>query len=108
MSIEVIKVIRDAEEKAEIIKKEASQKAKQIISDANSKASQILDEAENSAHSKSIEALKTAEAEGQLLYDDIIKQASDECDSLLEKSQGNMDKAANIIFERIVKTGGNS
>lgn len=108
MSIEIIKVIKEAEEKAEFIKKEAVQQAKQIITDANAEAIRILDEAKEFSESKSIEDLKTAESEGQLLYDGIINDASKECESILKKADKNMDDAASIILERIVKTSGNS
>lgn len=108
MSIEIIKVIKEAEEKAEFIKKEAVQQAKQIITDANAEAIRILDEAKELSESKSTEVLKTAESEGQLLYDGIINDASKECESILKIADKNMDDAASIILERIVKTSGNS
>lgn len=108
MSIEVIKVIREAEEKAETIKKEASQKAKQIIANANVEASQILEKAHNTARSKSSDVLKAAESEGQILYDGIINNASKECENIFSKAESKMDNAASIILERIVKAGVNS
>jgi hypothetical protein len=52
--------------------------------------------------------LKIAESEGQLLYDDIIKKAAVECENILRKADNNMDDAASIILERIVKASGNS
>ena len=97
MSIEVIKVIKEAEEKAEAIKKDAAAQARQVITNANVKAQEILDEAR-----------KKAESEGQLLYDGIINDAARDCDEILTKSGQNMDKAASIILERIVKTSDNS
>ncbi len=108
MSIEIIKVIKEAEEKAEHIKKEAAQQAKQIITDANTEAQQIIEEAREYSESKSTEILRAAEAEGQLLYDGIINDASKECESILKKADKNMDDAASIILERIVKASGNS
>lgn len=108
MSIEIIKVIKETEEKAELIKKEAVQQSKQIIVDSNAEANQILDEAREFSELKSAEVLKTAESEGQLLYDGIINEASRECEIILKKAEENMDDAASIILERIVKTSGNS
>ncbi len=108
MSIEIIKVIKETEEKAELIKKEASQKSKQIIADANTEAIRILDEAREFSESKSAEVLKAAESDAQLLYDGIINDASKECEIILNKADANMDDAASIILERIVKTSGNS
>lgn len=108
MSIEVIKVIKEAEEKAEGIKKEAVLKAKQIVTNANVNASQILEEAYKSAESKSSDAIKAAESEGQSLHDDIINKASKECENILLNAENKMDNAASIILERIVKAGVNS
>lgn len=108
MSIEIIKVIKEAEDKAELIKKEALQQAKQIIANANAEAIKILDEARESSETRSTEVLKTAEADAQLLYDGIINDASKECENILKKADENMDDAASIILERIVKTSGNS
>jgi V/A-type H+-transporting ATPase subunit G/H len=108
VSIEIIKVIREAEEKAEVIKKEATLQAKQIIANANAQALQIIDEAKETSETANSEVLKIAESEGQLLYDDIIKKAAVECENILRKADNNMDDAASIILERIVKASGNS
>lgn len=108
MSIEIIKVIKAAEENAEIIKKEAVQQAKQIITNANVQASQIIDEARELSDSKGNQILKIAESEGQILYDGIINKAAKECENILKKADENMDEAASIILERIVKASGNS
>jgi len=67
-----------------------------------------LDEARKKAESDRSEVLSKAESEGQLLYDGIINDAARDCDEILTKSGQNMDKAASIILERIVKTSDNS
>lgn len=108
MSIEVIKVIKEAEEKAEAIKKDAAVQAKVVITNANALAQSILDEAKKTSESSRNEVLSIAESEGQLLYDGIINDAAKKCDILFEKANANMDNAASIILERIVKTSGNS
>lgn len=108
VSIEVIKVIKEAEEKAERIKKDAALQAKLIITNANAEAESILDEARKIAESNRSELLSKAELEGQLLYDGIINDAAKECDIISNKANDNMNNAASIILERIVKTSGNS
>ena len=108
MSIEVIKVIKEAEEKAEAIKKDAAAQARLVITNANTQAQDILDEARKTAESHRSEVLSKAESEGQLLYDGIINDAAKECDKILTKANDNMDAAASIILERIVKTSDNS
>lgn len=108
VSIEVIKKIRDAEEKAEAIKKDGTQKAKQIIVSANTQAQKIVEEAHRDSDFASSALLKKAEAEGQKLYDDIVKKADEECESILNKAAKNMETAVSTIVERIVMTGGYS
>ncbi len=108
MSIEIIKAIRDAEEKAEVSKKEAVSRAKQVVADANAQAQQIIDEAREKSRLEGLVFLKNAESEGQLLYDNIIDRAAKECEGILKKADENMDYAASIILERIVKTSGDS
>lgn len=108
MSIEIIKVIKEAEDKADALKKEANQQAKQVITNANTQALKILEEARLVAESKSFETIKIAESESQLLYDNIINNATTECNNTLKTAEKNMDVAATIILERIVKASGNS
>lgn len=108
MSIDVIKVITEAENKAESIRKEASLKAKQIIANANSEASDILEEARKTAEINRLKVLNNAESEGQNLYVNIINEAKINCDNVLKQADKNMDDASSIILERIVKTSGNS
>ncbi|MDD2397498.1 MAG: hypothetical protein PHG56_01185 [Tissierellia bacterium] len=108
MSIEVIKVIKEAEEKAEAIKKDAASQARLVITNANAQAQDILDEARKTAEFHRSEVLSKAESEGQLLYDGIINDAAKESDKILTNADTNMDNAALIILERIVKTSDNS
>lgn len=108
MSIEVIKVIKEAEEKAEAIKKDAASQARLVITNANAQAQDILDEARKTAEFHRSEVLSKAESEGQLLYDGIINDAAKESDIILTNASTNMDNAALIILERIVKTSDNS
>lgn len=108
MSIEVIKVIKEAEEKAEAIKKDAASQARLVITNANAQAQDILDEARKTAEFNRSEVLSKAESEGQLLYDGIINDAAKESDIILTNASTNMDNAALIILERIVKTSDNS
>jgi V/A-type H+-transporting ATPase subunit G/H len=108
VSIEVIKVIKEAEEKAEAIKKDAASQARLVITNANAQAQDILDEARKKAEFHRSEVLSKAESEGQLLYDGIINDAAKESDKILTNADTNMDNAALIILERIVKTSDNS
>lgn len=108
MSIEILKLIKEAEDKAESTKKEAVQQSKQIAANANVEASRILDEAKAKAESNKLDIIKGAESEAQLIYDKIIKEAEIKCKDILKNTEANMNDAVSIILERIVKTNGNS
>lgn len=108
VSIEILKLIKEAEDQAELIKKEAAQQVKQIASNANAESSRILDAAKSKAESNSKDVLISAESEAQLIYDRIMKEAASKCDNVSKNSEGNMEKAVSIILERIVRTSGNS
>jgi V/A-type H+-transporting ATPase subunit G/H len=108
VSIEILKLIKEAEDKAELIKKEASLQVKQIVANANAETSRILDEATVKAESNKSDVIKGAESEARLVYDKIIKEAEIKCKDILKIAEANMDNAVSIILERIVKTNGNS
>jgi vacuolar-type H+-ATPase subunit H len=78
------------------------------VANANAQAQEILDEARKTADSDRSQVLSKAESEGQLLYESIINDAAKDCDEILTKASANMDKAASIILERIVKASVNS
>ena len=67
-----------------------------------------MDEAKKTAESHRTDVLSKAESEGQLLYDGIINDAAKECDIISNTANDNMNSAASIILERIVKTSDNS
>jgi len=67
-----------------------------------------LEEAKKTAESNRVDVLSKAESEGQLLYDSIINDAAKKCDGILTRANDNMNDAASIILERIVKASGNS
>jgi V/A-type H+/Na+-transporting ATPase subunit G/H len=108
VSIEILKLIKEAEDKAELIKKEAAQQSKQITTNANVETSRILEEAVAKAESNRLDVIKNAESEAQLIYEQIIKKAEIKCNDIIKSAESNMDKAVSIILERIVKTNGNS
>jgi len=108
VSIEVLKIIKQAEDRAELIKKEAAQKAKQIVVNSNAEASRILDEASAKAESNKSDVIKNTELEAQILYDQIIDKAEVKCKDILINAESNMDNAVSIILERIVKINGDS
>lgn len=108
MAIEAIESIRIAENKAITILKQAQDKSKDIIKSSNEEAMQeyekIIKDAEEEAKDiieKSIEAAKKDSMP-------ILDKGIEAVENIRNVSQDNLNKAINIVIERIVKVNGNS
>lgn len=106
-SIELIKVINEAEKQADKIKKDGAQEAKQIIAEANKRASQIIVDSEDKADAEYNLAISRAELEAKKVYDDIIEQTSEKSKMLLSNAENNIQDGVKVILERIVKSNVN-
>lgn len=106
-SIELIKVINEAEEQADKIKKDGVQEAKQIVADANRKASQLILEAEDKADAEYNLEISKAEEEAGKVYDDIIEQTSEKSRVILSEAEKNIQAGVKVVLERIVKSNVN-
>ncbi|MED9947020.1 MAG: hypothetical protein U0J50_02085, partial [Peptacetobacter hiranonis] len=106
-SIELIKVINEAEEQADKIKKDGVQEAKQIVADANKRASQLILEAEDKADAEYNLAISKAEEEAGKVYDDTIEQTSEKSRVILSEAEKNIQAGVKVVLERIVKSNVN-
>ncbi|WP_315119988.1 ATPase [uncultured Clostridium sp.] len=103
MAIEALNSIKDAETKGEEIIKAAQQESKDIIKNAEIKSiaeyKRIIDEANSLANNMVSEALKKGEEEGERIKEGAEKDISD----IINIPDDKMEKAINLIVERIVK-----
>lgn len=106
-SIELIKVINEAEEQADKIKKDGVQEAKQIVADANKRAAQLILEAEDKADAEYNLAISKAEVEAGKIYDDTIEQTSEKSRMILSEAEKNIQSGVKVVLERIVKSNVN-
>lgn len=108
MFTEELKSIKDAEDRAEALKKEARLEAKKMIENANTEAGIILAEAEE----KSRDMISGYAAEGQEAasaeHDRIIAEAEEICKKLEADAGKKQDQIVRFISERIVKASVNN
>ncbi len=103
LSVAILKEIREAEEKAELIEAQALQKAKDIIAAAKKDASAITSESIEQAE---IEARGLISASEKKAFEDIegIKaQILTQCEELRNQSNEKLNDAVDFIVGRIVK-----
>lgn len=103
MAIEQIKLIKEAEAKAEEIRKASAAECKQMLADAERDAAKQVEQARMEAEDTYREILAKAEAEAQIGFNVIIDKAEAECDALSLRAEKNLDSAVSMIVGRIVK-----
>lgn len=108
MAKEAIISVKEAEEQArEMIEKavQASKASKaEAIQGGEEEYSRIINEAEESARTIKEKALKEGEAASKPILENGISEAS----KIIDISDEKIDRAVNIIIERIVNANGNS
>lgn len=103
MSLEIVKEVKEAESRAEIIKKEAAAQAKQIILDSQKACAALLEKAGNQAKDQRNKVLQqatvAADEEGAIRRARVKAQ----CEALTQAANGQMEKAVELVVERIVR-----
>lgn len=98
---EIIKSIKEAEERAALIKAEAEERAAVIYGEAEKQAIKIA--AENEAECKTLKnnAVKKAEAEAARLYRDALNKKSAEAKAYADKLSETLDGAVSKVVRRV-------
>ncbi|NEZ45921.1 ATPase [Clostridium niameyense] len=108
MAIEAIESIRIAENRASTILKQAKDKSKDIVKNSNEEArkkyEKIIKDAEKEAKDIIEKSIETAKKDSIPILDKGIESVK----NIRNVSQDNLNKAINIVIERIVKVNGNS
>ena len=95
--------IKQAEDKADAIKKEAKLEARQIVDKAGTEANRIIQEAELKAKEVYDEFLRDGERRADREQEEAIKRARDEANALGAQALKNQNAAIQFIKERIGK-----
>lgn len=108
MAVEAIQKIKEAEEKgAEIIAK-AKEEAKNLIKTAEKEAALKYEDIIKASKEEAEALIKKAEEEGRKIAEPILEKGISERKEILNMDSIKTSKAINLIYERIVKSHGNS
>jgi vacuolar-type H+-ATPase subunit H len=108
MSLEQIRRVKEAEEQAESIRKESAEEAKLLIQKANQRAAQMVEEAKTKGAIFYKEMISKTQTEAQLTYDDMLKEADKQGETILSAATDKFDDAITAILRRVVRTSGDS
>ena len=107
MFTEELQTIRQAEERADTIRKDAKTEAARLMKDANTKAGKIADEAEINAKTRYEAFLAEGQQTAQAEYENAIADAKNLCAKMAAEAGEKQDRIVKFIAERIVKSSGN-
>lgn len=108
MAIEAINKIKESEEHGNEIIAKATAEAKEIIKNARTEGAQRYEEIIKSAKTEKAKILEDAEKEGANIAGPIISKCTEDGKKYLNMENKKMDSAVKLIYERIVKSHGNS
>lgn len=104
MSLEAIRAISEAEEKAKAAKAEAAALSKKMIAEAEEKGRLAIEEAKKKAEEEVLElknkAFEKAREEALGLAQNVENRKA----TMLVKANGRADKAVDLVIERIVNS----
>ncbi|MPM54867.1 hypothetical protein SDC9_101650 [bioreactor metagenome] len=103
MSIELIKTIKEVEQNADQLIKDAKAEAKQLNLVAQNEAASMTKQIQDQAEAEVAVIIAQANQDAQKRYDEIIEKTIHECTQLKDNARKNLDKAVNIVYERVVK-----
>lgn len=108
MAIEAIKSIKQCEENGNELVTKAQLEAKDIIKKAKSEADKHYENTLKDARDERNKILSQAEEEGKNIANPIIAQCEQEAEAFCKIDGIKKEKAVKLIYERIVKSHGNS
>lgn len=103
LSVDMLKEIREAEEKAEQIEAQALQKAKEIVAAAKMEASVIMSDSVEQAENDAGGLIRASENKACQDAEKIKEQILAQCEELKNQSKDKLNDAVDFIVGRIVK-----
>ncbi len=108
MAKEAIEKIRLAEEQARKLVSDAQTRSKELLKEAEDKAKAYDSEIIAQANQEALELKAKAKADAEKSMEGVREEGKAAVSSILGINDSEIDKAAQAILERIVKTNGNS
>ncbi len=104
MSLEAIKTISEAEEKAKKARAEAAAASKKAISDAEAAGIRAVAKARAKAEEELRELVKKADEKAKAQALELAASTENRMASMRVRAEGNLNKAAELVVERIVNS----
>lgn len=104
MSLEAIKVISEAEEKAKTAKAEASALSKKLIAEAEEKGKIAVENAKKKAEEEIRELKSKAGEKAKAEALELARNTENRKATMLVKAKSREDKAVELVIERIVNS----
>ena len=104
MSLEAIKAISEAEEKARLTKAEAAAISKKLIEEAEEKGVLAIEDAKKKAEEEIRDLKRRAGDKAREDARELSRKTENRKASMLVKADGRMDKAVSLVIERIVNS----
>lgn len=108
MAIGVLKEIKEAEAAAENIRLQALAESKEKIKNAKDKADKDLDAAAQEAEKIISTTISQKEEEAKKKAEEILKSSEKDCEAIRKVSKDRIERAVNLVIERIVRLNGGS
>lgn len=104
MSLEAIKTISAAEEKAKQARAEALAASRKAIADADTAGKQAVEQAKAKANDELRELVRKADEKAKAQAQALASSTENRMATMRVRAEGNMDKAAELVVERIVNS----
>lgn len=103
MSLEIVKQVMEAEEQADVLKKEAAVKAKQIALDCQKACAALMEKTQAQAREEKLTALKEADELAQQEGEEYNATIAGQCEAIAAAAASRTSDAVDIVVERIVR-----
>lgn len=103
MSLDAIQKVTEAEQNSRNRKAEAAAEAKRITAEADRAGRQTVAEARAAAEAKAKAMMTEAEARAGQRAEQTLAENARACAALKERARPNLDRAADLIVERVGK-----
>lgn len=107
MFTEELKLIKEAEERADQMRREAKLSAKTLTEESDARANRLVDEAFAVEKEKCQALIEEGQRIAQQGYDETMARAKAVCDEMSEQAAKKQQEAIQFIAERIVESSVN-
>ena len=104
MPLEAIKLVTEAEQYAQRVRTDTQTKIRKIKTDGEQEGREMIELAISRALEETRRVISDAEIRADRHSEKVLEQSRLECEALKERASGRLDKAVELIVERIVVT----